>query len=1119
LAALKVVLQHWTSPGAIVRVDGQVVLKTDAWDCSCLADIKACHLCTDRSSRSNGNPPKRVVCLLEALIAPDTLWYLDATQQSVSIAPIPIEGEDEHYLVTIKDDGRSDVAEGRLNVALDSMRGGLWDWVRDGDDFRIYRSARICEILGINGYVTDGTRDEWVDRIHPDDRADVVAKVEANFKGETPIYIADYRIKAANGEWIFIHDHGCVIERHPDGTPRRWVGICADVTDMVQLQQTAQGYKAQLELALNSFKLELWEYDADRRMVYLSPQLARRFGFTESPCIKPDDDLFPLVETSDLDGIRIAFDEFLNGKETFDAEARIGLPGNRRWCRISASRNTIRDDGALWVAGAVQDIHARKRYEFGLIDGEAQFRRMADAAPVFIWLGDQRTGDCTFVNSQWVTETGVAISHLLGEGWLEQVHPADRAPVREAIERVCRKYVSEDINFRLLTERREYAHAVGRISVRYEALCEPVGLLMIAVDATPLQLAKTQLALALDAAQAGLWDWRINEDEVFTIARTHTMLGEPIPEEPIGLDWFTSRLHPQDRSRVIQEIRAAHENPDYRYRVTFRFRMFDGTYKWIESTGRVTERDVDGNPLRMIGLHIDIDELKQAESQLTEANDNLRATRSRLQDMLEHAPASVAMFDRDMCYLVASQRWKEDYGLVGEPIIGQCHYDVFPEIGPDWKAIHNDCLKGAVRRCEEDRFDRSDGSVQYLRWEVRPWYDRATGDIGGIAMYTEDITARKLAKELVHDAYAQESAIFSASRDPLLMVGTDGNIKKASNTVDQVFGCGKSDIIGTPVVELFEDLAPRLKCHSDGSLDESHLLGIAGRPFEVSILHRSGQSIAGEVNISPLQLPGSNSIQFVASVRDISDRKRIESEREQQVADMSHLSRLAVVDLMGIELAHEFRQPLGAIRNYVYSARLKMKKDAEVSHVIGPLLDEIETAVAHMTSLIESIRQFGKKPEKEHCDIAVESIVDGALNLAQTRLRSIGVRPLRNIGAVGQRVRGDIVQLQQIVLNLILNAVDALEEIDPSQRELRIYAEPSGGKMVKLSICDSGRGVDPAIAESLFESFQSTNPSSLGMGLSISKQLAEAHGGDLLLERGKPTTFALYLPTASGADE
>jgi len=1123
LAALRAVFTHWNCAAAIVRADGKVVLKTAAWDHSDLADVDSVQLVIasrpeSNHTGSNGHSLNTEVCLREALRQPQETWMIDTSRELLSIVPMPINDSDDHFLVTVQHQTKEEVVAGRLNVALDSMRGGLWDWVCDGDDYRIYRSARICEILGISGYVANGTRDEWVDRIHPDDRADVEAKVAANFKGETPIYIADYRIKAANGEWIFIHDHGRVIERFPDGSPRRWVGICADVSDMVELQQTNQSYKAQLELALNSFQLEIWEYDADRRRVYLSPQMARRFGFAESPCHKSADELTGFIEPADMESVQLAFGEFRNGKETFDTEARIGPPGKRRWCRISASRNTIQDDGALRVAGALQDIHDRKRYELSLIEGESQFRRMADAAPVYIWLGDAKTGQCTFINKHWVAATGCAISHQLGDGWRDLVFTPDRSALDAAIDTVVQSGQPADVDFRLLNASGSYAYTVGRVSARLDLDGETIGLMMIVADATDLQLAEARLSLALDAAEAGLWDWRVQDDVVYTIPRTHLMLGEPVPDGPVNYEWFTSRVHPEDAQRIAQEIQKAHDDPAFEYRVRFRLRHYDGSYGWIGSTGRVIERDIDGRPLRMIGLHIDINELKETELQLSQAIDDLTITRSRLEDMLDHAPASVAMLDRDMCYLVASRRWKEDYDLIDQSIIGRCHYDVFPEIGAEWKAIHQECLGGAVRRCEDDRFVRFDGTVQYLRWEVRPWHDRVTGEIGGIAMYTEDITERKRAQALVHDAYAQESAIFGASRDPLLMVGASGRIKKASDTVEQVFGYSQSDLVGTPVVSLFADLAEHLKSHPDGSLDETHLLSIAGRPFEVTILHGSGQRVAGEVNISPVQMPDSDSIQFVASVRDVSDRKRIESEREQQIADMSHLSRLAVVDLMGIELAHEFRQPLGAIRNYVHSARMTCAKHPDSNSDLGIFLDEIESAVGHMTGLIESIRKFGKKPDMEHHDIAVEDIVDGALNLTATRIRTMGFRPERELATGRYRVRGDIVQLQQILVNLILNAADALENVEPSEREIRISAELAANNTVKLTVRDSGPGIDAAIAENLFEPFQSTHPSNLGMGLSISKQLAEAHGGQLMLECGSPTTFALHVPAVKGGD-
>ena len=120
----------------------------------------------------------------------------------------------------------------------------------------------------------------------------------------------------------------------------------------------------------------------------------------------------------------------------------------------------------------------------------------------------------------------------------------------------------------------------------------------------------------------------------------------------------------------------------------------------------------------------------------------LRESEERTRLFAEHAPASVAMFDREMRYLVHSAKWLKDYGLIGRSIIGRSHYEIFPEIGEHWKAIHRRCLVGATEVNETDPFDRADGTRQWLSWRVQPWHD-ATGAIGGIVMFTEDITARK----------------------------------------------------------------------------------------------------------------------------------------------------------------------------------------------------------------------------------------------------------------------------------------------------------------------------------------------------------------------------------------
>jgi PAS domain S-box-containing protein len=112
------------------------------------------------------------------------------------------------------------------------------------------------------------------------------------------------------------------------------------------------------------------------------------------------------------------------------------------------------------------------------------------------------------------------------------------------------------------------------------------------------------------------------------------------------------------------------------------------------------------------------------------------------------------MLDRDMKYLVVSRRWMEVYRLEEESIIGRSHYELFPEISERWKKIHQRCLGGAVEKCDEEAFLRADGNTNWIRWEVRPWRG-ADGSIGGIIIFSEDISERKAAREQIHQLNAE----------------------------------------------------------------------------------------------------------------------------------------------------------------------------------------------------------------------------------------------------------------------------------------------------------------------------------------------------------------------------
>lgn len=158
--------------------------------------------------------------------------------------------------------------------------------------------------------------------------------------------------------------------------------------------------------------------------------------------------------------------------------------------------------------------------------------------------------------------------------------------------------------------------------------------------------------------------------------------------------------------------------------------------RWFNST----LSDASGKMTSVLSLVLDVTESKKVENALWERQEQLRL-------FAEHAPVSVAMFDRQMRYLAASERWLADHGLTGRKIEGQSHYEVFPNQPARWKAIHERCLAGATERAEEDCFERSDGQTTWFRWEVRPW-NTASGQIGGVMIFSEDITRRKEAQSL-----------------------------------------------------------------------------------------------------------------------------------------------------------------------------------------------------------------------------------------------------------------------------------------------------------------------------------------------------------------------------------
>lgn len=177
--------------------------------------------------------------------------------------------------------------------------------------------------------------------------------------------------------------------------------------------------------------------------------------------------------------------------------------------------------------------------------------------------------------------------------------------------------------------------------------------------------------------------------------------------------------------------------------------------------------------------------------------------------LVEHVPVAVAMLDREMRYLTVSRRWMQDYGLE-EEIIGRSHYEVFPEIPERWKEIHRRCLLGGVESSDEDCFERADGSVAWLKWKIRPWLD-STGEVGGIVIFTEDITERKRAEKALHES--EERLRSHVENSPMAVVEWDKNfvVTRWTGESEKIFGWSAPEVVGSRIFDLpmvFEEDLP-----------------------------------------------------------------------------------------------------------------------------------------------------------------------------------------------------------------------------------------------------------------------------------------------------------------------
>ena len=251
-----------------------------------------------------------------------------------------------------------------------------------------------------------------------------------------------------------------------------------------------------------------------------------------------------------------------------------------------------------------------------------------------------------------------------------------------------------------------------------------------------------------------------------------------------SVEGWTLLVHPEDRDSMVSyfmdEVAGCGKPFDREYRIV---RPSDGAVRWVHGLGRL-EFDDKGEPIRMVGTIQDITERRIADVALRESKD-------LLQLFIEHAPAALAMLDREMRYLAVSHRWLEIHSLLGHDVVGHSHYEFFPMAEEQWKEEHHRALAGEIFPTDEKLFERSDGSPQWIKRRIHPW---RTGDgaIGGILLFSEDITKQKETEERLRMA----ASVFTNAREGIVITDPHGTILEVNEMFTRITGYGREEVIG-----------------------------------------------------------------------------------------------------------------------------------------------------------------------------------------------------------------------------------------------------------------------------------------------------------------------------------
>src|SRR3984885_2007120 len=778
--------------------------------------------------------------------------------------------------------------------------------------------------------------------------------------------------------------------------------------------------------------------------------------------------------------------------------------------RVRVERETLRDaNQRLEVTNEALRIEnlERKRAEQALRESEDKLRQIIETVPGLVWSADP-AGEPTQFNQRVLDYSGMRLEDFQHRGWETFLHPADFPETAKAFYQAIQTGTSYEVVHRLRRADGEYRwhHARGApLREREGRIIQWYGL---AVDidegkkaADQLRRSEAYLAEAERLSHSGSGAYTDKEILYLSDGAIRMNGFDPLQGIP-SFEAIWQQFHPDDLDRINETIeRGLREKRSFSN--SYRIILPDGTIRHIDAVNHPFYSE-SGELIEIVSTGMDVTER-------TRADDALRESEARFRDYAETASDWFWEMGPDYKFTLLSEN---AFGSGAADRIGTACWDHALDIETEpekWRLLQETVISRKPFRDFVYCGMSSDGSPMYVKASGKPVFD-ANGEFRGYRGTGTDVTPIMRAHEALRESERSARSAIDGIAALFAILAPNGEPETVNCQLLNYFGRSVEELKnwGTTDAVHPEDLPRVLELNKRGL--------VSGLPFnfELRLRRFDGEYRSFETRVVPIRDDSGRIERWYNLLTDIEDRTRAQARLEQMRLDFAHMNRVSMMGELAASLSHEITQPIASARNNARAAQNFM--DMQPPH-LGEVREALNCVVGDTDragEIVDRIRDHIKKtpPRKEHFDL--NEAINEVIVLGQSAIIKNGVSVQTRFAEGALAAYGDRVQLQQVVLNLVLNAVEEMASVEAPTRLLLISTEQNRADEVLVAIRDSGPGIAPDHLERVFEAFYTTKSNGVGMGLSICRSIVRAQGGRLWAETKKPrgAVFLFTLPSA-----